>query len=100
MNKFLLLFVIIFCFSCGGLSPHNNFKAHMSSMVGKSITSPYTWIERFHRKRWIMEMKNMDIYFAEAASIIFILRKTMKSLLNGGLKGAKMIVRLHHDASL
>ena len=43
MNKIFLLIAILAGYSCGSLSPHDNFKAHMSGAVGEHISNPHTW---------------------------------------------------------
>ena len=44
MSRFLLLLAVLLSCSCGSfLSAHENFKEHMSSALGKRITSPHTW---------------------------------------------------------
>ena len=43
MSRFLFLFAILASSSCKSLSPHENFKDHMSSAVGKKISDPHTW---------------------------------------------------------
>lgn len=53
MGRFLILTLILAACSCGYLSPHDNFKAHMSSTVGKRISDPHTWArdDRYVSKR-------------------------------------------------
>ncbi len=43
MIRFLLLVAVLTSCACGSLSPHKNFKTHMSSTVGKRISDPGTW---------------------------------------------------------
>ncbi len=43
MSRFLFLLGILASSSCESLSPHDNFKDHMSSTIGKKISDPHTW---------------------------------------------------------
>lgn len=47
---FFLTFFIFFLGSCGNLSLHENFKAHMSDAVGKHIIDGNTWA---HKERLV-----------------------------------------------
>ena len=49
MTRLLLFIAILASCACGNLSPHENFKTHMSSTVGKRISDTGTWAREDRR---------------------------------------------------
>ena len=46
MTRLLLVVFVMVVYGCGSFSsPHENFKSHMSSTVGKTISDPGTWAQ-------------------------------------------------------
>lgn len=47
MIRVLLIVTILASYGCGSfMSPHENFKSHMSSVVGEKISTPSNWAQK------------------------------------------------------
>lgn len=92
MSRFFLLIAILGGCSCGNLSPHDNFKAHMSSTVGKHISDPHTWArEDRHVSVRVIENGNVEhkYIFRDGCWYFFEVEKSTEVIVDWRFEGSK-----------
>lgn len=90
MSRFLLFCFTLASCSCGSLSPHENFKAHMSSAVGKSISDSNTWA-REDRYVSVRTLENGNVehkyFFGKSCLYFFEVKKNTEEIVGWRFEG-------------
>lgn len=92
MTRFPLLISVLASCACGSLSPHENFKAHMSRAVGKIISDSGTWA-REDRLVSVQTLENgneqYEYMFRRSCFYFFEVKKSTQMIVGWRFEGSE-----------
>lgn len=77
---YVFLTISIFVVSCGNISPHENFKIHMSNLIGKRIHDSPLWIQEGRKvSTRSIDNGNIEYKYTLVRSCFYIVEVDSKS---------------------